>query len=296
MSIISHRPARPAVAMDLPAGFRFERHMHDNHQLVYMSSGASEVRTDAGSWIAPPDRAIWIPAGCPHAHRFHGPTSFHSMGFATNLIRGRTSPVVLAVTPLARELIIACSTADLPDPAHLPRPEDLPDGGHYSDSAEPAHTSPADEPADEQPALPAPELARMRRVLLDQLRRCPEQPLRRPVAVDPRLRDVCDLVEADLTQVWTLAALGRRAGVAERTLSRLFRTEFAMTYPQWRTQLRLYHATQLLAEGASVTTVAHRCGWATPSAFIDVYRQVLGDTPGRYRAAVARPPRDATQI
>jgi len=102
--------------MEQPAGSRIDRHVHDNHQLLYMSSGASQLWTDAGSWIAPPDRAIWIPAGCQHEHRFHGPTSFHSIGFASALIPGRTTPLVLAVTPLARELIIACSTADLPGP------------------------------------------------------------------------------------------------------------------------------------------------------------------------------------
>lgn len=354
--------------MDLPAGHHIEPHMHGNHQLLYMSSGASEVRTAAGSWIAPPDRVIWIPAGCPHEHRFHGPTLFHSLGFDTNLIPGRTTPLVLAVTPLARELIIACSTADLPDPTQLPGPPPsgmvqssragsrpgsahpvgaqhprgaaaqldrtgLPRSGGASGPATPGAQGLSQDPAglpglgaqfgsacppgsvnrtdsapfgsSEQPGLerpsdPAtsasgpsarligPELARLRQVLLDQLRRCPEQPLRLPVAVDSRLRDACELVQADLTVAWTLAVLGRRVGVAERTLTRLFRAEFAMTYPQWRTQLRLYHATRLLAEGESVTSVAHRCGWATPSAFIDVYRQMLGHTPGSYRATVAR--------
>lgn len=55
-----------------------------------------------------------------------------------------------------------------------------------------------------------------------------------------------------------------------------------MTYPQWRTQLRLHRAMQLLAESLPVTTVAHRCGWASASAFIDVYRRALGHTPGAY--------------
>lgn len=140
MSAIRHRPAKSAVVINLPAGARIDRHMHANHQLVYMSSGAAEVRTDAGSWIAPPDRVVWIPAGCPHEHRFHGPTVFHAMGSRSNLVPGRTTPLVITATPLARELIITCSASD----------------------------------------LPGAELGRMRQVLLDQLRRCPEQPLRLP--------------------------------------------------------------------------------------------------------------------
>ncbi|MFC7587438.1 helix-turn-helix domain-containing protein [Nonomuraea antimicrobica] len=37
----------------------------------------------------------------------------------------------------------------------------------------------------------------------------------------------------------------------------------------------------MLADGEPVTTVAHRCGWASASAFIDVFRRAFGYTPGR---------------
>ncbi len=77
--------------------------------------------------------------------------------------------------------------------------------------------------------------------------------------------------------------LSNRVGVSQRTLSRLFADELGMTYPQWRTQVRLQHALMLLAEDQRVTTVALRCGWATPSAFIDTYRRAFGHTPGTRR-------------
>ncbi|WP_225728757.1 helix-turn-helix domain-containing protein [Nocardia sp. JCM 34519.1] len=252
MSIIGHEPV---LSSELPAatrtrtvqaGDRIERHRHPEHQLVYLSSGVAEIRTAGGSWLAPTDRAIWIPGGYWHEHHFYGPTRFHTVAFPLDQSLGGTTPSVLAVHPLLRELIIACS---------MPGP------------------------------LPEPELRRMRQVLLDQLRRSTEQPLRLPVATDERLRRACELIEDDLTVGWSLAELGHRVGAAERTLSRLFRTEFGMTYPQWRTQLRLHRAVQLLADAVPVTVVAHRCGWATPSAFIDVYRRTLGHTPGSYRSA-----------
>jgi AraC-like DNA-binding protein len=31
-----------------------------------------------------------------------------------------------------------------------------------------------------------------------------------------------------------------------------------------------------------VTTVAHRCGWSSASAFIDVFRRSFGCTPGTH--------------
>ncbi|MFI6998732.1 AraC family transcriptional regulator [Nocardia sp. NPDC050175] len=233
------------VVKTLAGGARIHRHRHTDHQIVYPSSGVAEVRTDAGSWIAPADRAIWIPAGSWHEHHFYGPTRFHTVGFPPELAPDWTTPSVLAALPLVRELIITCSTA-----------QELPDT----------------------------ELVLLRRVLLDQLRRSPEQPLRLPAARDERLRKACALVEFDLTEVWTLAGLGRKVGAGERTLTRLFRTELGMTYPQWRTQLRLHNAMHLLAEQVPVTVVAHRCGWSSASAFIEVYHRALGHTPGTFRA------------
>jgi transcriptional regulator GlxA family with amidase domain len=104
--------------------------------------------------------------------------------------------------------------------------------------------------------------------------------MRLPTPADPRLAAVCALVHADPADVRTLAELGAATGVGERTLSRLFRDEFGMTFPQWRTQSRLYHALRMLADGLPVTTVAHRCGWSSASAFIDVFRRSFGYTPG----------------
>lgn len=80
----------------------------------------------------------------------------------------------------------------------------------------------------------------------------------------------------------TLTELGRQIGASARTLSRLFRSDLGMTFPQWRTQLRLHHALILLADGTPVTTVAHRCGWSSASTFIDVFRRTFGHTPGTH--------------
>ena len=61
----------------------------------------------------------------------------------------------------------------------------------------------------------------------------------------------------------------------------MFRADLGMTFPQWRTQVRLSHALVLLAGGVPVTVVAHRCGWSSASAFIDAFRRAFGHTPGK---------------
>ncbi|GAA0246061.1 hypothetical protein GCM10009539_34280 [Cryptosporangium japonicum] len=82
----------------------------------------------------------------------------------------------------------------------------------------------------------------------------------------------------------SLPELGRRVGASPRTLSRLFHDELGLTFPEWRTQVRIYHALVLLAEGHDTTRVARRCGWANPSSFIEAFAGLIGVTPGRYRA------------
>jgi transcriptional regulator GlxA family with amidase domain len=155
------------------------------------------------------------------------------------------TPVVLAVSPLLREIIVAL-TGD--------------DGPPYTAAAR----------------------ANMERVALDQLRRVEQLPARLPALADDRLRAIATLLRADPAETRTLAELGTVVGASERTLSRLFRQEAGMSFPQWRTQLRLQHALVLLAEGTPVTTTALACGWSNPSAFIEAFRRAFGATPGKF--------------
>ncbi|MEU6541453.1 helix-turn-helix transcriptional regulator [Streptomyces sp. NPDC047000] len=228
------------------AGEVIGRHQHGYHQLLYVSAGVLAVQTGEASWVASRARAVWIPAGIRHQHRVHGHSSVHTLGFAAHdTLLSARAPVVVAVDTLVRELIIACS----------------------------------------EPSLPQQEARHLRAVLRDRLRRALVEPLTLPVPDNSLLQQACALVTGDLRQPRTAAWLARSIGVSERTLARLFRSEFGMTYPQWRTNVRVFHAMVLLAEGASVSETGRRCGWATTSAFIDTFSRAMGQTPGTYRIA-----------
>ena len=95
-----------------------------------------------------------------------------------------------------------------------------------------------------------------------------------------------DLLRADPGQSTTLTALGRSAGASASTLSRLFREELGMSFQRWRTLLRIHHALIHLTTGRSVTDTAIECGWSNPTSFIDAFNDVVGQTPGRYQAAL----------
>ncbi|MEV6484874.1 helix-turn-helix domain-containing protein [Streptomyces sp. NPDC051576] len=232
------------------AGDVIGRHRHGYHQLLYVSAGVLAVQTGEASLVASSARAIWLPADMWHQHRVYGHSSVHTIGFAAHdAPLSSGTPVVVAVDALVRELIIACSEPDLPEQ----------------------------------------ESRRLRAVLRDRLRRALVEPLTLPTPHNSLLRQACSLVTDDLSQPRTATWLARRIGVSERTLARLFRTEFGMTYPQWRTNVRVFHAMVLLAEGATVSETGHQCGWATTSAFIDTFSRTMGQTPGTYRIGPGNP-------
>ncbi|SEG31442.1 transcriptional regulator, AraC family [Actinacidiphila yanglinensis] len=226
-------------------------HHHDEHQLIHPSRGVLRVSTPLGDWVVPPYRAVWIPAGVPHAHQAHGPTDMRTLSFApARDPLGADQPTVLAVSPLLRELIVALT----------------------------------EEPGPGRPPYTPVQRGDLERVALDQLRRVDALPLHLPAPADDRLRAVAALLQADPADERSLAELGAAVGAGERTLSRLFRRELGMTFPQWRTQLRLHHAFTLLAAGRSVTSTGSACGYANASAFIEAFRHAFGTTPGRLRA------------
>ncbi|HZZ32536.1 MAG TPA: hypothetical protein VFE10_11145, partial [Phenylobacterium sp.] len=72
---------RPVVAIgnDYPPSFELDWHSHRRGQLLYAANGVVAVSTPQGAWIAPPERAVWIPAGIAHAVRMVGAVSTRSL-------------------------------------------------------------------------------------------------------------------------------------------------------------------------------------------------------------------------
>jgi hypothetical protein len=94
-------------------------HYHDVQQIVYPSSGVLAISAAAATWVVPPQRAVWIPAGVPHAHQAHGPVQMRTLAISSSsssaVVAGQPAPLgpaVLEVTPLLREVIVALTSGD----------------------------------------------------------------------------------------------------------------------------------------------------------------------------------------
>lgn len=235
----------PHAAGWMTHGFHVGAHRHVEGQLVYPASGALATTTERGTWVAPANRLTWTPPGFVHSHRCYGRTDVRILVIPAGLCGGLIArPSVFAVGPLLREAILT-----LTDRREMTL-------GAYE---------------------------RLRAVVIDELVVTPEQSLHLPEARDDRLRTVTDLLYADPASTATLSELGRAAGASERTLSRLFSSEFGMSFHRWRTLLRIHHALVHLSDGRSVTDTAIECGWSNPTSFIEAFTAVVGQTPGSYK-------------
>src|SRR5579859_5121522 len=59
-------PAVVVASFPMPPGTVFDWHTHEDHQLAWASSGVLTVITEQATWVLPPTRALWIPAGLRH--------------------------------------------------------------------------------------------------------------------------------------------------------------------------------------------------------------------------------------
>lgn len=237
------------LAYDFTSEHVIPQHYHPEDQLIFGSRGVMTVRTKQGIWVVPPLRAVWIPAGTPHSVAILGPVSMRTLYFAPGLVKtAATKCCVMNVSPLLRELILhACRFPKLK-------------------KQEPAHR-------------------RVIEMILDQLEAIHSIPLQLPHPLDPRAMRIVQALVAEPGRQKTLAALCADCGASKRTIERLFIAETKMTFSQWRRQLRLLHAMQLLASGEKVTGAAWDAGYRSTSAFIVMFRRQLGQTPTRYFAA-----------
>jgi AraC-like DNA-binding protein len=73
-------------------------------------------------------------------------------------------------------------------------------------------------------------------------------------------------------------------GMSERSMTRVLQSEIGMGFGQWRRQLHVILALQLLTKGDSVQTVAFKLGYESASGFVTMFRKAVGKPPARYLA------------
>jgi AraC-like DNA-binding protein/mannose-6-phosphate isomerase-like protein (cupin superfamily) len=240
---------RPVLAIghDYPASFELDRHHHLRNQLLYAEKGVVAVSTSQGAWTAPPERAVWIPAGVPHSVRMVGQVSTRSV-----LIAEDASPDfgdrcrVVAVSPLLRQLLVAA--AGIPSEYD----EDGRDG-------------------------------LVMRLLVAELAQAEVVRLSAPFPQSPVLAAKCHAFLEHPSAHDTIDGWADDLGMGRRAFTRAFRRETGMSFAEWRQQACLLASLPRLAAGEPVTAVALDLGYDSPAAFATMFRRLAGVPPSRYQ-------------
>ncbi len=249
------RVPHPVAAMpkDFPPGHHIPPHSHERGQLVHAVRGVMRVSAASqaggrGTWILPPQRALWIPPGVTHEIRMSGAVAMRTLYIASEAAAGLPRDCrVIAVSELLRALILAAM----------------------------------EEPVEYEPGSRGAAIAAL---LLHELRGIEAEPLHLPQPRDPRLQAVCRRVLDDPGATTGLEDFARDAGLSSRSLARLFQRETGMGFTAWRQQARLAEALAQLSTGRPVALVAHDLGYGSAAAFTAMFRRALGTTPKRYFA------------
>jgi AraC-like DNA-binding protein/quercetin dioxygenase-like cupin family protein len=235
-----------AYVSDLSRGGGLPPHRHARAQLLAVTSGSIAVTADGSTFVAPPERAVWVPAATVHETRHLASTRLRTFYVAPEATRHLPqATTVLQVGPLMREVIAAL----------VSRPRDYDEDGPDG---------------------------RLVTVLLDLIAASPGLALSVPI---PKSEDLVALAYRILEAPAAPSTLREHAGnlnISARTLERRFKGETGISLRGYRRQAKLLKALELLASGMPVSRISDRLGFNEPSAFIAMFKDATGITPGRY--------------
>ncbi|MBX9649706.1 MAG: helix-turn-helix transcriptional regulator, partial [Xanthobacteraceae bacterium] len=201
------------IANTYAKGVRLDTHLHREAQLVYAARGTMQVTTPKGRWLVPPDRAVWVPAGLPHAIDVLADIEMRTLYFDLAWLKReqRTGSLaaefVVRVSPLLHQAILALFDEH--------------------------NTS-------ERTTL-------LINLAMLELHQAEDSATFIPLPHEPRCRRAADIVLADPTGDHEIETLAREVGTSARTLSRLFTSETQLSFKSWCQRARIAAAIQKLS-------------------------------------------------
>lgn len=105
---------------------------------------------------------------------------------------------------------------------------------------------------------------------------------------DKRLGLALAAMHREPGRAWTLATLGREAGMSRSAFAAAFQEQVGQTPMQYLTEWRMLKARNLLAAShQSMTTIAEACGYQSEASFGKAFKRCFGISPGSYRRQAA---------
>ena len=232
----------------VPRKWNAAPHKHKKCQLLLPVSGALSCEVEDGLWIVPPKSALWIPNGAMHSMKAMGQLKGYDTFIAPRVAAGLPKICCsLSVSPLLHELIVRSSSLPV----------------NYEKDGIALHLT---------------------ALILEEIATAKIEKVYVPMPLDSRIQRIFYMMMDNPKERANMETWSKRAGVSERTLSRLLTQETGMSFGRWRQQLNVVLAVRWLAQGSSIQQVATNLGYESVPSFVTMFRKTLGTPPGRYMA------------
>lgn len=225
----------------------YPRHLHEWGEFVYSFSGVMEIELAQQQYLAPPQYGLWLPPQTAHV-AFNRHAASHCSLYVDKSLCEQLPKVTCALTvsPFMRALL--------------------------------------EELRRNQPAIPGtPREQRLLRVLVDLLEQADCAGTYLPTSNDPLLRPVLLALQANPGDSRTIAEFAALNHTTERTLMRRCQRDLSMSFVEWRQRLKVLASLARLDKGETVETIGLDLGYSSASAFISMFRRLMGTTPDDYR-------------
>lgn len=236
------------IAVNYTKGHIIAPHSHANNaQLLYAISGTLLIETQAGRWLVPANRAVWLPAQEEHTVVMRSHCQVRSL-----FIKMDATPTALAnksyvinVTPLLKELILAATL--------------LPINYEHDQHAN-----------------------LLVGLLLEELQRHRSLNLLLPWPQDARYHNICEYLIHHLADSRSIEQWAHELHLSTKTFQRQFMQLTGISFGKWRQQARLLYSLEALNEGLPITEIALNYGYSSHSAYSAAFKAFFGQKPSEF--------------
>ncbi len=235
-----------SVSSEFKAMTKIVSHSHPWSQLSYSCNGVMHIETDDGTFVIPPEQALWIPSNIMHLHFYKQRSSNRSIYIDPVWSKELGDNVrMLTVDPLLKSLILAVSK--------------WPDNYQETEQTE-----------------------RLTQVLIDRLAVAESDPLFMPTINDKRLFPIIESLNQDPANKLTIEQWAMKVGASSRTLNRLFNKYYGMGFSRWKQKLKILKSLERLNTDSTISDIAFELGYESTSSFITAFKKHMGCSPKRY--------------
>ncbi len=233
-------------------GTFLEQHQHPQGLIIAIQSGLVILHSGDEVHCVLPGQFCWVPGDIDHGTHWFGAIEGICLYLQPALCAGFTpAPAIFTQTPLSEAMI-----------------------GRLADA----------------PLLSQPHTLSLLDSLTHEVQLMHPGGFHLPMPTEPRLQTLAHRLLDQPEHNSSIEEWAQQAGMSLSTLSRRFRQQTGITPGQWRQQVRMLHALELLFTGQTVTEVSLAVGYDSLSAFIHGFRKTFGITPSRYFSAPAGSP------